>query len=102
MFETIEHIATIVTPFITMGVVPIVALLLKKREKREKETTAAVERYNGYVIWGLLAIGGLANATACAQRDGKCNGETVKAQKEYEAFAKDLQKFKVQQVVKTL
>jgi hypothetical protein len=98
----IEHVLIIGSSVMTMVVIPLVAIILKRLDKRSAERYEANRRFMGYVIWGLISIGDLSNACATALKNGSCNGETAKAQENYFEFAKALQKFKSEQTAKTL
>ncbi|MCL2079403.1 MAG: hypothetical protein FWH17_06105 [Oscillospiraceae bacterium] len=113
MTEIITEYLSFASPLISLVVIPIMARLITRSEKRTAEIVKAEEqrakerehdseRFMGYVMWGILAVGRLSDAGAISIRQGKCNGELKKAQDDFHEFEKAIERFKTQQAAKTL
>jgi hypothetical protein len=96
-----EWIATIVSPIVTVIVVPIVAYMIKQSENRAKKRDEAHQKFNAFMLQGMAAIGGLAKANTIALKNKEVTQETEDALEEYNRFHHELTTFTSQQTAKT-
>jgi hypothetical protein len=87
-------LATVGIPSIISG---LVFLILSRRLKRTDSTTDARKRESILILRGLYSIGGLANATAEAYKEGYANGNMTAAMEDYADYKNDLSKFLIEQ-----
>ena len=84
-----------------VGVGGIVSgVILRRLDKMHaQENSRANRRVREDVLTmrGVLAVGGLARATADAVKTGKANGEVTAAEKEYDEWRKDADLYLMQQ-----
>lgn len=78
----------------------ISGVTLRKIDKRDAEAKGKADRRvkeDVLTMRGVLAVGGLARATADAVKTGKANGEVTAAEKEYDEWRKDADLYLMQQ-----
>ena len=96
-----EWIWPLVSAIVSVIILPVVALIVNRNEKKAAQRAEANERFNNYMLWGIKAVGGLAKANTISIKRGEPNGEMEEALSEYNRFHKEITKFTSGQAVKT-
>ena len=97
-----EWVWGLIGSIVNVMIMPIIIHLINRNEKAAKQRADAGKKFNGYILWGMKAIGGLAKANTIAIKNRKANGETDHAMKEYIRFSKSLDRFTAEQTSETL
>lgn len=93
---------SIISAIISVIVIPIIGLMFATLDKRSKKRQDANKEFNGFMLWGIRAIGGLTKANTMSIKLGTPCSETEEALSEYTRFCTSLEKFTTNQTTQTL